>query len=399
MKPRVLFIVPSDFEQMRKKGVEHLLWERDENGYFDRVVTFHPFASQTRFLPLSDRHHLYEVQEQIPPLLAPFKLSRYLVHLFYIAALVRQLLRLMDQEHITCIRATDPFFTGLLAWAVTRFRPIPYCVSIHADYDKRQVLDPEGGNPSLLGSRSLAKQIEKITLREATQVWPIRQSLSAKAQGLGVDADRIRVIPHGIDLKPFQSPPAFDIRKSAGTDSGTTLLSFVGRLTHDNYVLELIEFADRLRTRFSNFLLVVVGDGPLRTEMETQARARGLEANVRLVGSKPREWVIALRQKSLLSLCPMGGFSLIEACAAGSSVLAYDVEWHSELVKTDQTGVLLAEHDIAGMVEAVLERLQDPAKAKAEGIQAQKLAFEHHDLRKTSALKCRFYDEILGRAA
>jgi len=39
----------------------------------------------------------------------------------------------------------------------------------------------------------------------------------------------------------------------------------------------------------------------------------------------------------------MGGFSLIEAYAAGRPVVSYDVEWHSELVKNNETGFLIPE--------------------------------------------------------
>ena len=63
----------------------------------------------------------------------------------------------------------------------------------------------------------------------------------------------------------------------------------------------------------------------------------------------------------------MGGFSLIESCAAGSPAIAYDVEWHGELVRDGETGFLLAEGDAAGLVAAVERLLDDEALAARLG--------------------------------
>jgi len=91
----------------------------------------------------------------------------------------------------------------------------------------------------------------------------------------------------------------------------------------------------------------------------------------------------------------MGGYSLIEACAAGSPVVAYDVEWHSELVQTGKTGQLVREHDILGLTQAVDTLLTYPDEAKAMGATAKQWAFERHDIRKTSLVKRECYNQLL----
>lgn len=91
----------------------------------------------------------------------------------------------------------------------------------------------------------------------------------------------------------------------------------------------------------------------------------------------------------------MGGYSLIEACAAGCPVISYDVEWHSELVKNRETGFLIKEYDIDGATEALNWLLEHPVDSETMGQRAKKLAFEHHDLKNTSAIKIRWYSELL----
>ncbi len=125
------------------------------------------------------------------------------------------------------------------------------------------------------------------------------------------------------------------------------------------------------------------------------ANDKDLNRVIRLVGFQSREVCLDLRRASAVSLCLMAGFSLIEACAAGHPVVAYDVEWHSELVKNDETGFLVREHDIDGLVKSVSYLLDNPEKALQMGENAQAFAFDRHDINKTSAIKRQYYQELL----
>jgi hypothetical protein len=63
-----------------------------------------------------------------------------------------------------------------------------------------------------------------------------------------------------------------------------------------------------------------------------EIQSKNLQKLIRIIGFQSRDFVISLRKESALALCLMGGFSLIEACAAARPVIAYAVEWHLELV-------------------------------------------------------------------
>ena len=92
----------------------------------------------------------------------------------------------------------------------------------------------------------------------------------------------------------------------------------------------------------------------------------------------------------------MGGFSLIEACAAASPVVAYDVAWHRELIRDGETGYLVPEHDVDGVVNAINRLLDDRVTAVAMAARAKRLAVERHDLRETSSIKRNHYAELLS---
>ena len=120
-----------------------------------------------------------------------------------------------------------------------------------------------------------------------------------------------------------------------------------------------------------------------------------LQGHVLLAGFQPVDVCYDLARASSASLCLFSGFSLIEAFAAGCPVVAYDVEGHAEVVKDYETGFLRAENDIDGAVEALDWLLGHPVERNEMGQRARALAFERHDLSRTSATKVRWYSELL----
>lgn len=374
-----------------------MVLERDEGGYFDKVVTLHPFCAKTRTIVLSGRHEVHEVGfDRLPG--GNRKFVRYAqlpVHFFRI---IWTAVRLARANRVDLIRANDPYWTGLFACMAARLCRLPYCVSIHADYRKRIELDRSIWVSSVFGSHRLAALLERFVLSRADMVMPIRDSLVAQAAASGARAERIRVIPHGIDLSVFNAPPVNDVRGRFGVALPLKIVSFVGRFSKDNYIDEVLDVARQLGEKRSDFVLVMVGGG--KEEMRVKSRVAGdpvLRARAVVAGFQPRQVCIDLRRESAASLCLMAGFSLIEACAAGRPVVSYDVEWHSELVKTRQTGFLHREHDVNGVVDALGWLLDHPAESEVMGCEARKLAFERHDLAATSAAKIRCYSELLGQ--
>lgn len=393
----ILFIVPAEYEALKAKGVHEMILERDEGGFFEKVITVHPFCRTTRVIHLNERFDIYEIGFDLFPFFRDSRWGKLLqapVHFFRV---IMTILGAISRHHVSLIRANDPYWMGLFARLASRVASIPYCVSIHADYDKRVDLDPSAiSMAKLLGSYRLGRWLEKSAYRDATLVMPIRESLGAKAVEHGADARKIRVIPHGIEFSSFNSPMKHDIRQLFGLPE-KFILSFVGRLSRENYVDDMLELARRLASVRRDFIIVMVGGGKEEPRLKALVQNDPVLATViKLVGFQDRDVCLDLRRVSAVSLCLMGGFSLIEACAAGRPVVAYDVEWHKELVEEGKTGFLLAEGDMAALTDAVCRLLDDPAQAERMGAAARKWVVACHDLAETSKIKIKAYGEILG---
>ncbi len=396
---RGLFIVPTDYAALKDKGVLHMLDARDEGGGLNRVITVHPFTSHEQTLNLHPHHFLYEFKQPVGSSFRSFAWFRFAQFIFGSARRIRYL-----AKHHACnfVRAQDPYFSGLLGWLATRFLPrIPFCISLHADYDKRYALDGARGAPEVLGSRKLAKCMENFLLRQADMVLPIRESIAAKVESIGVPRERIAVIPHGIDMSRYRNAcQRGDLPSHIAAYQNQNLLVFAGRLSRENYVFDLLTCAEALAQRRQDFLLTIAGDGPERNALQgILDRNPSLTERVRLLGFLSNEIVATLRLRSMIGIVPMGGFSLIEACAAGHPVLAYDVEWHSELVRDGETGFLVPEGDVEKLVECADYLLANPDIAKAMGKQAQTLAFSRHDIPETRRCRLEIYRNLSGKVS
>lgn len=395
--PRILFLVPERYSVLQRKGVAGMILERDEHGFFDRVVTVHPIADRSQIIDLTPVHRLIECDLGLA--LGPdaswwsrvWASARALV-------LLGGLVRLVRRERIDIIRANDPYLMGLLAYAVARLTRRHFCVSIHTDYDKNFELTPKKGWAGAL--RRLSVWCPSFVFRRADLILPIREQLARWAEARGARADRMRVIHHGVHLEPFAAPhDDDDLRREYGIAGGAPIVSFIGRLSRYNYVHHVLDVAERVATVRPDAVFVVMGGGDEREALERRLAAGGAAAaNVRLLGNQPPGQNIRLRQASAVSLCLMGGFSLIEACAAGSAVIAYDVDWHSEIIEHEVTGLLVPEGDIGGLVSGVVQLLEDGAYAARLGANARAFVAARHDERRTSATKRECYTQLLTAA-
>jgi glycosyltransferase involved in cell wall biosynthesis len=396
-RPRVMFLVASDYSSLEKKGVAPLILERDENGYFERVVTVHPIAQSSRRIDLNAVHRIEEMHLARPAWLP--RAFLWLLAPFYLLGVLFRVHKLLREERIDIVRATDPAFMGLIGWIVTRMPRRPFCVSLHADYDKRFALDGALGAPTIAGSRFAARLLERFIYRHADLIMPIRETLARKIEMEGGPPTRIRVIPHGIDLTLFTEKATIDIREELKIPASRQIISFAGRIERENYSSDVLALAQKLASR-SDCVVVIAGGGSEEATIRAAVGSNSALADIVVMpGFLTRDRVAALRQQSAVSLCLMGGFSLIEACAAGSPVLSYDVEWHGELVKDGITGFLIPEHDVDKLAERTILLLDSPSMVGQLGAAARALACQRHDLAKTSLIKRACYDTLLATEA
>jgi len=395
----ILYIVPSDFDSLKKKGVIDMIKERDEGGFFDKVVTLHPFTRSNKEINLSNNNKIIEYGWKTGiDFLDKLFITKILGTIGILFKLAFIFPFVIKKEKIDIIRATDPYYMGLLGLYYSKIFKIPVVVSIHSDYDKRFILDGSKGSFTIFGSRNLAKKLEKFVYKNVDKILPIREYMRLNIiSEFKIDEGKVEVFPHGVNFKEFDEVEFIDIYEKFGIDRSKKIISFIGRLSKENYIYHLIDIARKLKKLREDFVLLIVGGGNEYENVKNIVVEQYLDNVIYFTGFQNKEIVVNVRKQNYLALTLMGGFSLIEACAGARPVIAYDIEWHYELVKNNETGFLIEENNIDEVVKKIVYLLDNPSIAEKLGKNARELALKRHDINNVIKIKQNIYEGILSK--
>jgi glycosyltransferase involved in cell wall biosynthesis len=152
------------------------------------------------------------------------------------------------------------------------------------------------------------------------------------------------------------------------------MLLFVGRLAEKKGVRYLLDAMPAVLAMHPGSTLVIVGDGPLRGELTRQARDLGLGEAVRFLGARQTndlpEFYAAADACAGPSIVAAGGdtesFGVVfaEAMACGCPVVASDVGGVGDLVRHEQTGLLVPQRDPGALAQALCRIQEDEGLAR-----------------------------------
>lgn len=190
----------------------------------------------------------------------------------------------------------------------------------------------------------------------------------------GIPRENLRLIRGSID--PARFVDAEPIGRSAlGLADADRIVLWVGRLDPVKGLAVLIDALGRIDRRLGA-RLVLVGGGPLRGALEVQAARSGVGDRVCFLG--PRDDV-----PGLLKACDVFAFpsrteglpnALLEAMAAGCAIVTTDVPGCRDLIRHEDTGLVVPYGDTAGLAGAIASLLAQPSWARALGAAAARAA-------------------------
>ena len=133
----------------------------------------------------------------------------------------------------------------------------------------------------------------------------------------------------------------------------------------------VVEVFRRIRQRVRARLLLI-GDGPVRGDIERQAAELGLRDEVIVLGEQqdPVPWLLVADVFLLPSAQESFGLAALEAMACEVPVIASDVGGLPEIISDGETGFLCAPDDVEGMAQRAIELLADRGRRLAMGAAA-----------------------------
>lgn len=207
-------------------------------------------------------------------------------------------------------------------------------------------------------------------LREADAFVAVTERARVALQLEGAPADRIHVIPVGVDIgrfKPSRADP--EIRRSLGVPEDAMLLLFAARLTWEKGLLDVLHAMKLLELEGrpgGDAFVVVMGAGDQRAQAEARVRALGMQDRVRFAGTVPYARMHAYFQAAdafVLGSIPIPrwqeqyGMVLVESMASGLPVLVAQSGSIPEVV--GDTALLFQPNDALDCARGI-ERLADP---------------------------------------
>lgn len=190
-------------------------------------------------------------------------------------------------------------------------------------------------------------------------------------------APKIRLVYNGVDLERFRPrPPDAALRQTLGVPDAVPVVGAVGRFVTFKGFSDLVDAAARLQRAMPEVHWVVVGDGPLRADLEARSESLGLKAHVHFAGWRDDvPDILALCDVFLLpSVSEHFGRVLIEAMAMARPIVATEAGGVPEIVVSGQTGLLVPPEDPQAMALTVETLLRDRSRAGQLGIAARRRA-------------------------
>lgn len=151
---------------------------------------------------------------------------------------------------------------------------------------------------------------------------------------------KVCTIPNGVPFAHFQDSLPYDLKKDLELPEGSFLLGKVARLVAAKNHSMLLQVVAKLRDRFPHLHLVLIGDGPLRQELEMQAQKLNLAQHIHFLGTRTDVPRLLASLDLVVSSSDHEGMpnGIMEAMAAGKAVVATNAGGTESLVVYGVTG-------------------------------------------------------------
>jgi phosphatidylinositol alpha-1,6-mannosyltransferase len=241
------------------------------------------------------------------------------------------------------------------------------------------VITLHGSDVAIAERVGLLRGFTRKALTSAAAVTAVSEDLRERVERLGSDPGITRTIHLGVDTEAF-APHEVDpsIRARLGAPVDDLLVVTIGRLVEKKGFRYLISAASQL----DGVHVAIVGDGDLRTELESLARSSG--ASVTFTGNleraEVREALAAADVVAIPSVIDSSGnvdglpTTLLEALATGCAVVASAIAGIPEVLTNDENGLLVEAADVDALTRALAELRDQPRLRERLGGEARRRA-------------------------
>jgi len=208
-----------------------------------------------------------------------------------------------------------------------------------------------------------------------------------EAEGVGP----FRVIPNGCEQRQARAPLG-----------GEPRLAYAGRLSAEKGIDILLRAFARVLEAVSRAQLEIVGDGPMRSDLEALAEQLGIRDRVEFTGSLSTAEMERQLDTAWVQAVPSKwdepfGMVAIEAMMRGTAVVASDGGGLRDIVRNGQTGLLVSPNDIQAWAGTLTELLGDRERCEAMGAAGRQVALEEYTADQNVDRITSLYEDVLDK--
>lgn len=209
----------------------------------------------------------------------------------------------------------------------------------------------------------LQKTVLKMLLRRSSSIIAVSGSVGDFLVKSGMAAKgKVQIIPNGIEIVGSGEQGA---GRKIKEGNKAPIIGTIGNLNVQKGQKYLVEAMTEIHKRYPLATLEIIGEGPLREDLESLAEDLKIENRVTLLGAKKdvfahlKHWDVFV----LPSIAETFGIVILEAMQAGVPVVASKVGGILDIIEHKSEGILVPPRDPAKIAEAIKEILDHPSLA------------------------------------
>jgi glycosyltransferase involved in cell wall biosynthesis len=283
-----------------------------------------------------------------------------------------------------------PVYFSDVSALVSSLRSIPLFLHVHVVPDPKSVF-------SGFVLKSYYRFFERFTFHSSRCIIAPSQAYRMLLIRMGVNPEKIRVAPYGVDLSRFNPAQNSENFKKYFNLEGSKVILTVGRLNYQKGFHHLLKAMPKILLQVPNAKLVIVGEGELMTNLRNLSNSLGIANRVIFTGALSQSSVNEAYASAdvfvLPSLFESLGISMLEAQAMGKPVIGTRVGGLPETLIENKSGILVEAEKPNELAKATIRLLLDQDLAKSMGQYGRKFIERSYDLEKSIDTILSLYEE------
>ena len=240
--------------------------------------------------------------------------------------------------------------------------------------------------------------IDNTVLKFAKIVCAVSQEIKDDLIHKGFKKNNLYVVHNGISISQFnKNSKGQELRKSWNLSDNDTLINMTGRLAPEKGHEILFKALKEVTGQYPHVKCLVVGDGPLKKELEVIVNRLELTNHIIFTGIRKDTAAIysacdIMVNSSLIEGLPM---TILEAMASRLALIATRVGAVPQVIKNEKNGILLEPGNEKALAQAIIDLMNNPVKRHHLAEEAYKDVCEHFSDQRMANDYKKIYEDLL----